>query len=334
MAAIGRVQAQPAQNIAFAVPQDTRVNEAAQGTFQRTKQTLIRAWHATVTGIKIAGGKISFVFFRALEWVNPQWSLRAEVIFLRISSVFQGIKDAWRQQEIQKEIDGLKKQNIDLQQKVHQLDRVTEKNTYLEQTKRVDDQRIHALVQQQEQMVQREEAVVRDRDLVLQEKDLYVVKTKQLQKENEELVQQRNAALAALTVALAGKNQLQQQFNQLQEELTAAQQELALKQNTRELNDHVAHIATLCKMLPRGPLTSLDRDLEQMLPLLRQQMDTARESLTRAKQNLPEESSAHAPLQSLDRILNQLIHCLERVPQTFQLHSNWKQPINVLLEAI
>lgn len=338
MAAVGALQNVPLQPVAIEVqpnPQDQRVEEATRSIFDRAKETVSRAWSATVIGFHTAFDKVSFVFFRVLEWVHPSLGPKIENVFLRVGNIWQSIKEAWRQEEIRKEMDHLKVQNHELQVKTRDYDRFVEQNGQLTverdklarenrellQAKSFAEEFIRGAAQQEQNLLRREGVVVQYRDVV-------VLKNQQLQQENAQLIQERDQARQAMALHQAANQDLQARLLQAQQQAADLQLQMP---NYQALRDQLELIGKAAQQVHRfGQKNELDDGIEGLLPLMRQQIELAKEKLTQAKQGIPAHSPAAIALQSFERIMNEVVGYLDRVPQALQLHANWQQPVDRL----
>lgn len=327
-------------------PQDLRVTQVSKPIFQRVKETLSSAWSATVIGVKAAGDKISFVFFRVLEWIHPSLGPKVENVFLRIGNVFRSIKGAWRQEEIRKEMEHLRVENHDFRAQVQRLSGTAEQNerlkldlsqlqgenglirqtySFLEQEKAGQDQRYQAILRQQDHIRDRESAVVRQRDMI-------VGQNAQLQKEKEELTVQRTKAVQALTLALAMSGSTWQQLDAAQQEVADLRRQMESNRAMTELLDPIVRACDQVRQV--GQKTEIDDNLEKLIPFLLQQIRDTRTRLSTAKETLllaHPHSSAQVPLQSLERILAAVVESLEKIPQALKLHAHWQESVGQLL---
>jgi myosin heavy subunit len=307
------------------VAADVRPNSQEQrvdGIFQSMKEMLGNLWRTISLGVQTAGDKISFVTFRALEWINPTLALRAENAFLRIKGIWQGIQDAWTQEEVQNSIEELKVNQYELHLKVQDYDQLVQERDRLKQQNQqlIQDKN---LTQAQNQAVhEREQAVVGIRDILTQ-------RNEQLTQQNAQLLREKTEAQQALA-------QLQAQQQELALKLADAEQQAADLQlatpNQQAIKDQLAVIAKTCQQMPKiGHTTQLDQGLEALLPLLSKQIEDAKTSLAQAKESLTEDQPAFISLLSFERLLGVLTNSLNGIPQILALHRNWQQPVNELL---
>lgn len=323
--------------------QESRVTVVTKPIFQRMKETISSIWTATVIGVRASLDKVSFIFFRALEWIHPSLGPKIENVYLRLGNIFQAVRDAWKEEETRKKFDELRTENRDLRVKVQLLsgmseqnehlkldinhlrgenERLTQANRLLEQAKVIFEQRAQGLVQQQANIIEQEQAVAQHRDIA-------VAQNAKLEQEKQELINQRNTAAQALILAMATNKETQNQLSQLRQESTDLRSQL---QNNQALGENIQRIAQACDKVRRiGEKTELDDDLENLIPLLLDQIEAARSKLQIAKQNLPAHSSAEIAFKSFERILSEVVKSLQRVPQALKLHAHWQQPVNQIL---
>ncbi len=319
----------PVSAIGAAVSQQlTYVHEEAlKPLFQRVKELILRIWAAVLMGIEAIGGKAGFAFFRFLEWVNPTWGPRLESAALRLQNVWQATKAAWKQEETHRAIERIVGENRDLRYEIENLAQVAqqceeqrEKADRLQREKGLLEQRLDAQAAQQHNIIGREQAVVQDRDVLVARCEELEAQKADLQiqlKEKSELYE----ALVKLHANLSGELQnAAQTIRDLQQQKELSEQ---MKQNIAQVG------AALAKIEP-GAGSQLDLELNQLLPLLLQQITTAQEKLALAKENIQEHSSADIALCSLERILKELKASLEGIPQMFQMHSGWQNPLRAL----
>lgn len=352
MAAVGALQQihVPPQAVAIDVHlQDQRVAEVSKGIFARAKETAVRIWQATIIGFQVAGDKISFVFFRVLEWIHPSLGPKIENVFLRVTNIWQAIKDAWRQEEVRKQIADLQVQNHELQvrtrdyeqivfqkgQLTEERDRFQQENQALLHAKNFAEDALRIARQQEQNIIGREQAVVQYRDVV-------VLKNQQLDQANQQLIRERDEAKQALAVFLAGNQNLLQQLAAAKQQILDLQQ---LIPDQREMGQQFAVVANALGKVQRYGKTELDDGLEGLLPLLRAQIALAYaklDELTKHRPNplKPQEmlpplveplSPTGIALGSFRRIMGMVEGYITQVTTVMQLHGNFQQPVNRLL---
>ena len=321
----------PPQAVAIDIqpnPQDQRVVEASKGIFETVKATSVRIWEATVIGISAAGDKISFVFFRVLEWIHPSLGPKIEVVFLRITNIWQAIKDAWKAEEIRRQIEDLSVQNLELRQRTRDYDQVLlERNKFqqgnhaLLAAKNFAEEALRLAQQQEANIVGRERAVVEYRDIV-------VLKNQRLEEENLDLIRQRDEARQELLPFLAGNQQLRDELEAAQQQVLDLQQQLPAHQ---QMQEQFAIVAQAIGKVQRFGRTEIDDGLETLLPLLSGQILQAKEKLNQVRATVAPNSPTAIALQSFERIMGTVETYLGQVTEAMQLHGNYQQPVNRLL---
>ncbi len=340
MAAVGVIQQiqRPPQPVEIDIQpnaQGQRVSEASRGIFDRMKETAVRIWTATVIGFSAAGDKISFVFFRALEWIHPSLGPKLEVVFLRVTNIWQSIKDAWKAEEIRKQIEDLSVQNHELQARMRDYDQVLMQNGQLTWERNHFQQESHAFLQAKNfaeealRLAQRQEGNIIAREGALgEQRDIVLLKNERLEQENQVLTRQRDEARQALVPFLEGNQQLQAQLAAAQRQVLDLQQMLPSHQ---EMNAQFALVADAIGKVPRFGRTGLDGGLETLLPLLNGQIAQAKEKLHLAKATVQPNSPAAIALQSFERIMGVVEAYLGQVTAAMQLHGHYQDPVDRLL---
>jgi hypothetical protein len=357
MAAVGALQHTqlPPQAVAIDVqpnPQDQRVVEAAShGFFAGAKETLSRVWSATVIGFQVAGDKISFVFFRILEWIHPSLGPRVEVAFLRITNIWQAIKDAWKAEETRKQMEDLSVQNLELTNRVRDYEqiviqngqltddrnRLQQDNLNLLQAKNFAEEALRQARQQEQNILGREEAVVQYRDIV-------VLKNQRLEEEKAQLIRERDEAQQALAPFLAGNQQLREQLAEAQQQIADLQLQIPQQ---REMQQQFAVVADAIGKVQRIGPGAVDHALDGLLSLLNEHLPKAHEKLDYVllpRRNADNEiigpplveptSTAGIALQSFRRIVTSLQDYTGQVALAMQVHGNYQAPVNRLLNLV
>lgn len=323
----------------FSTLTDKRVQEATQTIFERAKEIAQRIWTAVVTGVIKAGGAVSFVFFRTLDWVSPSMGLKAEVVYLRVGNLFQSIRDAWNEEERRNELETLRVQNREIREQlvghtelVLEVNRLrdekgllTQQKETLEQNSRLLEERVVILTQTQEQTMGMHRASLNDRASILQERDLLLRQNESLKTENRLLQtenQSQQQTLVELTAQMA--------------DLTLQLEQAILRKRAAEGGQAIeTQLAKICHSLEDfnfGQKSSLDDDLEQILPPLFNQFQIAQEALHRTKSQFDPQSAPHRSLMSLERVLGEITQSCARIPATLKLHTQWNQPVTYLLQ--
>lgn len=318
MSAIGASGASP-QPVAInvrSVPQ-----EESKGAWETTKEVVGRAWNAFLIGLQAGWDKLTFIFFRVLEWIHPSLGPRFENIFLRISNVWQSIKEAWRSEEARRELDQLRIQNQQMQERAANYDRIFDEHAQLsEQNQRL----IHDnqwMTEQARNLLEREQAGVDSRNILF-------AQNRQMEGERETLIRQRNEAVSERDRFFAN-------IGQLNHQLAAAQQQVrdleSQTENRQELDANLAHIAQACDQIHSfGSQTALSNGLNELLPLLLDQLQQAQTRIAESKDVL-RGTSAEIAVQSVERILNEMRSYFTRVPEALRLHENWNHHIGQLV---
>lgn len=309
-------------------PQDQRVVEASKGIFETVKATSVRVWEATVIGISAAGDKISFVFFRVLEWIHPSLGPKIEVVFLRITNIWQAIKDAWKAEETRKQIEDLSVDNLELRQRTRDYDQILLERNQFQQSnhallaaKNFAEEALRLAQQQEQNIVGREQAVIEYRDIV-------VLKNQRLEQENLELTRQRDEARQALTPFLEGNQQLRDELAAVQQQVLDLQQQIPAHQ---EMQQQFAIVAQAIGKVQRIGRTEIDDGLDALLPLLSAQILQAKDKLNQVRATVVPYSPTAIALQSFERIMGTVETYLGQVTAAMQLHGNYHQPVNRLI---
>lgn len=315
MAAVHLLPSTPPQYVAIAVhSQDDRVQEATQSIFQEAKGTVVRAWNATVIGIQVAGDKISIIFFAVLQLVVPTvLAQRAEIIYVRICCIWQAIKEAWKDEKVRKELDGLRNE-------VQVLTGVRQQNEQLTQRNQFQEQRIQGLEQLIQTLRQEQPAILSQTQAATSARAILDQRNRDLEQQKDLANQQRDAATLLLARSTEANLALDKQLQQIQQELAFRNQfEPDMKESIAEVLGAIAQLRT------HGEPSEFDQKLENCVRQLLRQIETDRENLIKAREYLPANCSAKIPLTNvIDRVLPKLTGQLELVPGIL-LYANSQQ---------
>ncbi len=335
MAAVAGVGStpQPSQTQNLVQPQSS-VTQAARRIFQRAKETAAYVWHVSLVTVKLAGGKVCFVAYQALEWLRPGWGIRTVALFGTLANIRQEVAFALREEGYRAQIDNLTRQNNALGADARFAAQARNENQRLTNENRQLVERNQFLGQMQEQLNLRETAVVRDRDALIQQRDLHAQRNEQLMQENRALALQRDQAQAAAAAATTAKNQLQAHLEQLQAQVPLLQQQLALLQNHKPLEEGFQKIILAFNQMQRRPnehKTQLDDQLERILPQLLQHIESTQQMLTTAKQvQNVKGTAAETAIDSAAWLLKQVVEDLQRIPPALVQHRHWNNLVTFL----
>jgi preprotein translocase subunit SecD len=257
------------------------------------------------------------------------------VVFLRVTNIWQSIKDAWKAEEIRKQIENLSVQNHELQARTRDYDQVVMQNGQLTQERNHFQQESHALLQAKNfaeealRLAQHQEGNIIAREGAIgEQRNIVVLKNLRLEEENQNLIRQRDAARQALVPLLEGNQQLQAQLAAAQQQVLDLQQVLPSHQ---EMNAQFAVVADAIGKVPRFGRTGLDGGLDTLLPLLTGQIAQAKGKLNLAKETVQPNSPAAIALQSFERIMAVVEGYLGQVTAAMQLPRNYQDPVDRLL---
>jgi hypothetical protein len=296
-------------------PQDQRINESFNTAFD----------------------KITFLFFRVFNFIFPSLGPTVENACLRISNIWQSIKEAWQQEEIRKEMDQLRIQNHELQVKTRDYDYLAQKNGQLTlerdqlemnrreliQAKEVAENLIRNTLQQEANLIGRERHADQYRNIV-------VLKNQELELKLAQIEHDRDLAHQNFNVILAANQELSLKFAESQQMIEDLRARLP---NQEALIERLDLLAKAAQRLPQtGSRSELDDGLDNLLPFLMQQIDQANENLQKAREFLPVGSTAaKVALQSFERIIGEIKDYLARIPQSLRLHANWNRSVRQLI---
>lgn len=330
MASVSFVQQPPVLGaLVSQAAKPNRATEQVKSLVERVKEFLARVWRAVITGIQTGAGAVSFVFFRALDWIHPTMGPRIEVAFLRVCNIWQGIKDAWNEEDSHKEMNRLRTENQHLHNAAQQSSATHQENIFLrseverlkplEQLALTHEKHATSLLKQQSNLAESEKAVVDQLKHVSEERDHFLT--------------QRDALSKLCEVTLRKYQELQATSAQLAQEVPILKGQIEDKKKLQQRLDKIAQACDTVSTRAAGQKSAIDDEIEQLLPLLLKQIETARTQLTAAKKSLPPHSSAEVAISSLERILLGVVESLERIPQVFKLHANWQTSINEIMAA-
>lgn len=89
------------------IPGAENVTEATKGVFESIKEWVVFFWTALVTWIKNTWNATTFLFFRVVGWISPEWSAKIETWCLYGMNFWQSYTAQSRETELQEQINGL-----------------------------------------------------------------------------------------------------------------------------------------------------------------------------------------------------------------------------------
>lgn len=90
------------------IPGAENVTQATKGVFESIKEWVVFFWTALVTWIKNTWNATTFLFFRVVGWISPEWSAKIETWCLYGVNFWQSYTAQSREAALQAEIDGLR----------------------------------------------------------------------------------------------------------------------------------------------------------------------------------------------------------------------------------
>ena len=336
MAAIGDRPSLPPQRRTFEDPPPTaRIPKGlavSKPIFHRFREATYSAWGFTKMAVGVAGDKVSFLFFRVFEWVRPTLGPRVENVFLRIREIWRGVRERWQRDKIRQEMRILRQENRELRTRVRVLTpenqelrrTLSQLEEELTQSRNGADAQVQGLLKQQQNIQDSEQAVVDQRTLLTQ-------RNQQLTGQIEQLTQELTKAQQASAQAEQNTKEAEQRLAQMGRS--------ALDAHDRDVRDAglqplLQKISEKLNQLPQDQLKgALDCELDQLLPLLLQQIVETQSKLSPTKGHLPPHHPALVSLESLDRILLDLTSLFTRVSAGFKWHSNFRNPLDQWIQS-
>lgn len=305
-------------------PEQSETVEATSGIFDNVKESLIYWWSLFMGAAHLALANTGFFLFRALEFISPTWALRAEGIVLRISN-------AWQAMQQERAIGNLLEKNAELEWQKQRLERKSEDRDQLAvecTALREQNRYLHGLQQGAEgvnqHQAQQVQATGQQRDLLYDENARLRLQVEQL---GRQLQESKDQVDPLNTLVLQLRAQLQDARRTAQDYELQAQPRQAFYQQ-------VEQIAHNCRQVHVRQPTELDRNLEELLPLLLGQLGQAQQLLGDVKEDLPEDGSAMIAVRSFERILGQMHQSLSNIPVAFKRHTAWQTHIHQIVEHL